>query len=115
MSDSLHQRLRTKLLAQRTSLEAVSATGAQASKTVELDQSRVGRLSRMDALQEQAMSQERERRRTLELKAIAAALQRLDAGEFGECIECGEDIAAARLEFNPSVALCLECASAAEQ
>ena len=69
----------------------------------------------MDALQEQAMSKERERRRLLELKAITAALTRIDNCEYGDCVECGEAIAPARLEFNPSVAVCLSCASAAEE
>ncbi len=69
----------------------------------------------MDALQEQAMSKERVRRRESELRLIENALRRIEHDEFGECAECGELIARARLEFNPSAELCLVCATAFEQ
>lgn len=79
-------------------------------RPVELDQTRVGRLSRMDALQSQAMAKETERRRHQELERIDLALKRLADGDYGECLECGEPIAAKRLAFDPSAALCIECA-----
>ncbi len=107
--------LKQKLLDQQASLHSVADTGTEAARTVELDQARVGRLSRMDALQEQAMSQERLRRRNSELSAIAAALKRIELDEYGDCTECGDSIAEARLEFIPSVALCLSCASEFEK
>ena len=103
--------LKQKLLDQQASLLNVTEVGARAAETVELDQARVGRLSRMDALQEQAMSQERLRRRDNELAAIAAALTRIALDEYGDCTECGNVIAEKRLEFIPSVALCVQCAS----
>ncbi|MDH3665420.1 MAG: TraR/DksA family transcriptional regulator [Paracoccaceae bacterium] len=78
---------------------------------VELDQQMVGRLSRMDALQVQAMAKETSRRRTAELKRIEAALTRLKEGEFGYCLECGEEIAVRRLELDPAAPLCINCAS----
>ena len=104
------QLLKQKLLDGQASLLSVAEAGARAAQTVELDQARVGRLSRMDALQEQAMSQERLRRRDNELAAIAAALTRIALGEYGDCTECGNVITEKRLEFIPSVALCLQCA-----
>lgn len=79
---------------------------------VELDQSRVGRLSRMDALQGQAMAQETERRRNLELLRIEAALARLDTDEYGYCLTCGEEISRKRIELDPAAAVCIDCASA---
>lgn len=94
----------------RDELIAMAETGHEASATVELDQSKVGRLSRMDALQAQAMSQEGERRREVELKQIAAALRRIDSGDYGYCTECDEPIIEARLRFNPAVPLCIHCA-----
>jgi DnaK suppressor protein len=103
--------LQQKLLDQQASLLNVAEAGALAAQTVELDQARVGRLSRMDALQEQAMSQERLRRRDSELAAIAAALTRIALDEYGDCTECGNVIAEKRLEFIPSIALCLQCAT----
>lgn len=78
---------------------------------VELDQQSVGRLSRMDALQVQAMAQETSRRRATELRRIAAALSRIDEGEFGYCIKCGDEIARRRLELDPAAPHCIECAS----
>ena len=78
---------------------------------VELDQQAVGRLSRMDALQVQAMALETSRRRGLELRRIATALARIDEGEYGYCLECGEEIAVRRLELAPAAPLCIACAS----
>ena len=82
---------------------------------VELDQSKVGRLSRMDAMQAQAMSQASGRRREHQQHSITAALSRLDRGEFGYCRECGEPIARKRLEFDPTAVLCIGCASNRER
>ncbi len=69
----------------------------------------------MDALQAQAISQERERRRTQELARIDAALQRIESGDFGYCADCDEPIAEPRLKFDPAVILCIGCASNREK
>ena len=106
--------LRKRLLQQREALLGLEETGAEASSTVEVDQTSVGRLSRMDDLRAQAMSQESERRRHLELQRINSALQRMEAGEYGCCVRCGEEIALRRLEFDPAAPLCIRCASEAE-
>lgn len=106
---------RQRLEQRRDELLVLEQTGREASGTVELDQSKVGRLSRMDALQAQAMSQEGERRRQLELQRIEAALARIKSGDYGYCLECDEPIAAARLELNPAVALCIRCAEELER
>jgi DnaK suppressor protein len=103
-----------KLLALKKSLIKAQETGDQAEQTVELDQTRVGRLSRMDAMQAQAMSIETGRRRRQKLLQIDAALQRITEDEYGCCQECGEDISAARLEVDPTILLCIDCAEAKE-
>jgi DnaK suppressor protein len=105
---------RKNLLALKQSLLKAQETGDQAEQTVELDQTRVGRLSRMDAMQAQAMSKETGRRRRQKLLQIEAALRRIDSEDYGFCQECGEEIAPARLEFDPTVLLCIDCASAKE-
>ena len=105
---------RKSLLALKQALLKAQETGDQAEQTVELDQSRVGRLSRMDAMQAQAMSKETGRRRRQKLIQIEAALRRIEEDDYGICQECGEDIATARLEADPTVLLCIECASARE-
>ncbi len=101
---------RMRLLELKRELEALSAMSEGARATVELDQQSVGRLSRMDALQGQAMAQASERQRRTDLVRIEAALKRLDDGDYGYCLECGEEIAAKRLEIDPAAALCITCA-----
>ena len=78
---------------------------------VGLDQESVGRLSRMDAIQVQAMALAAQRRRQAEKTRIAAALRRLDEGEFGYCAACGEELAERRLHHDPSVTMCIACAT----
>jgi DnaK suppressor protein len=102
---------RRKLLALRTELNALEQTGADAAQTVELDQTRVGRLSRMDAMQAQAMSKASNQRRAETLVAIEAALKRIERGDYGECRDCGAYINPRRLEFDPTARLCIGCAS----
>ncbi len=104
-----------KLLALKQSLLKAQETGDEAEQTVELDQACVGRLSRMDAMQAQAMSIETGRRRREKLRQITAALSRIDVDEYGYCRECGEDIAPARLNFDPTALLCIQCACAKEK
>ena len=99
----------TLLHARLAELDAEDAAGAAGQKTVELDQQAVGRLSRMDALQNQAMAQAQARRRQAERAKIHAALKRIETGEYGYCTDCGEDIAPARLAADPAIALCAEC------
>lgn len=81
-------------------------------KPVELDRASIGRLSRMDSMQMQAMAQAAERRRQHEIARINAALKRIDQGEFGFCVACGEAIDPKRLDTDPSVASCICCAAA---
>ncbi|MDX1776389.1 MAG: TraR/DksA C4-type zinc finger protein [Desulfobulbales bacterium] len=82
----------------------------QETAPVELDQARVGRLSRMDAMQQQAMSQAVARLTDLELQRIQSALGRMESGDYGYCVLCDEEIAEGRLRFDPSVLTCINCA-----
>ncbi len=109
-TDSDVEAFRTRLVERRAELERLVADSEEASDPVELDQSRVGRLSRIDALQAQEMAKETGRRRQAEFSRIEAALGRIDGGDYGECVTCGEDIAAKRLELDPAVAVCIDCA-----
>jgi DnaK suppressor protein len=102
--------IRKTLLTLKGELEALSEMSGDARATVELDQQSVGRLSRMDALQGQAMAQASERQRRASIQKIDAALSRLDAGEYGFCVECGEEISDRRLEVDPAAAFCIRCA-----
>ncbi len=111
MSDSP----RDKLLALRKELEAVADASADSAAVVELDQSKVGRLSRMDAIQAQAMAKASGQRREAMLRNIEAALKRLDDGDYGFCCDCEEPINPKRLEFDPTALRCIDCANKLEQ
>ena len=115
LSDDQVEGFRNRLLERQRVLQELQATGESAADVVELDQTSVGRLSRMDALQGQAMSRERQRRRQLESQQITAALRRIETGDYGYCASCGEDIALPRLEHDPAIPLCIDCASARER
>ena len=108
-------KVKDRLILLKKEIQDIDQIGAAAARTVELDQSRLGRLSRMDALQGQAMSQETNRRRQVQLKNIDAALIRIEEGDYGYCLDCGDEIAAKRLEFDPATPLCINCASNAEK
>ncbi len=111
----LASEMRTRLLALREELKTATVISDEASQVVELDQARVGRLSRMDAMQAQQMAQASGRRRELMLRRITAALARIDGGDYGVCESCDESINPKRLEFDPTAVLCIQCASKAEQ
>lgn len=103
--------VRARLLAERDELARLSDAARDDRKPVALDQQSVGRLSRMDAIQQQEMSLAADRRRQARITAIDAALKRLDGGEWGYCISCGDEIPPKRLEFDPAAALCIRCAA----
>lgn len=105
---------RDRLLALRAELQSIAETGDESAAVVELDQSKVGRLSRMDAMQAQAMAKASGQRRGAALLRITAALKRLDDDDFGLCLDCDEPINPKRLEFDPTATLCIDCASVAE-
>lgn len=91
-------------------LTAQDILGKDAGKTVILDQQATGRLSRMDALQHQAMAKAQQMRRNQTAQRIKAAIARIDDGEFGYCLECGESIEMARLDADPTIFICKSCA-----
>lgn len=103
---------RRKLLDLKEELLALEREKDDASDTVELDQQRMGRLSRMDALQGQQMAQASERRRKEMLTRIEGALRRIETGDYGFCFVCGEDIGTARLNIDPTVTRCIDCVDA---
>lgn len=101
---------RRRLLERQKELTEHADTNAEARGTVTLDQQSVGRLSRMDALQQQAMAQATDRQRLAELTRIELALRLLDTGDYGYCSNCGEEIPEKRLEIDPSATICVRCA-----
>lgn len=108
------QTLRTRLLQEREELLHDAEVTAEERDVVTLDQTSVGRLSRMDALQNQAMQVETDRRREIELKRIDAALKRMNEDEYGYCVSCGAEIQPKRLEMDPATPVCVDCAHKAD-
>lgn len=103
-----------RLIELRDELQVLANTGADAEQVVELDQAKVGRLSRMDAMQAQAMAKASGRRREQMLVRIDLALQKIENDEYGICRDCEEPIPVKRLEFDPTAIRCVDCASVAE-
>jgi len=104
------QTARARLEALRDELLALSDAASEDRKPVELDQQSVGRLSRQDSLQVQAMAKAADARRVQELRRIEVALQRVEADEYGWCVECGEAIGEKRLSIDPAAPRCAACA-----
>ncbi|WP_166267025.1 TraR/DksA family transcriptional regulator [Marinobacter caseinilyticus] len=105
-------RYQATLLQLRAELAELSHSSADAAKPVALDQASVGRLSRMDAMQGQAMAQETERRRKQQWLKIEGALRRIEDNDFGDCFNCGEAIDPRRLAVDPTTTRCIDCEQA---
>jgi len=103
-----------KLLDMQEDVMGISSLVGEAAQTVELDQNRVGRLSRMDAMQGQAMAQASSARQEKQLMLIANALERIDDGVYGRCLECDDTVAIARLKIEPTAEYCINCAQKQE-
>jgi DnaK suppressor protein len=78
---------------------------------VELDQQSVGRVSRIDAIQQQQMAIATQAQAQQQLIEVELALTRIANGDYGYCLECGEPVATARLQVQPFVKLCIDCQS----
>lgn len=108
---ALIEEMKQDLLRRLAELEAMDALSDEDRKPVELDQQSVGRLSRVDAMQRQAMAFASQARRQHEGRMIAAALERIETGDFGFCGGCGEPIPLPRLKLDSTIATCIECAA----
>ena len=114
MTEHLDPRIakfRPRLEAMLADLVAERDAAAAGRAAVQLDQQSVGRLSRMDAMQQQQMALAAGRQRDTQIARIRNALDRMDKDEFGFCVKCGEDIPEPRLEADPAAHLCLACAA----
>ena len=111
MTEDERPTLTARIAARLASLEAEEATARAGREQVTLDQTSVGRLSRMDALQRQAMAQATARRREAEIARLTDAARRFAQApeDFGWCEECGEPVGMRRLEADPALRLCVEC------
>jgi len=106
--------LEQRLLDQQAELLGIADLIDSSAVSVKLDQSAIGRVSRVDAMQQQAMALASQERQDEHLRRIKSALARIDDGEFGDCLQCLNEIPMARLEIDPSIELCLDCASSSQ-
>ena len=102
-------KFKTNLLNLKLEILEIEIASSGSKKPVALDQSSVGRVTRIDAIQQQQMAVESSRRRTDAILRIEAALLRIQSDEFGVCVKCGDDIATARLDIDPTFIKCVNC------
>lgn len=108
------EELRSLLISSEQALEEQMLGTGSSTKPVKLDQQSVGRVSRIDAIQQQQMAIANQQQAGQLLKRIGLALRRINSGEYGTCLQCGESIAFARLQAKPYATLCIDCQSASE-
>jgi len=108
------QKFKQLLELQRNELMSSQQKAQSSTQTVELDQSSVGRVSRVDALQSQSMAVETTRLRQQQIRKISTALALIESGDYGYCSICDDEIDPRRLEIDPASIMCVPCASKQE-
>ncbi|MEH6813577.1 MAG: TraR/DksA family transcriptional regulator [Motiliproteus sp.] len=102
------------LLQNKQDLDAAIKSAELSSQPVDLDQSKVGRVSRIDAIQQQQLAKANVQTLKTQQLLMDKALLRLEAGEYGECLGCGEGILLKRLLIRPESPYCVDCQAASE-
>ncbi len=108
LSDSQQDTLRQELGRLQAELEQLLATSSAGAQIVDLDKP-IGRLTRMDAMQQQQMNKANRRAVEIRVQQIKAAIRRMDDQSYGYCLSCDEPISAARLKVRPEAPLCIGC------
>jgi DnaK suppressor protein len=115
ITESQISNLRLQLTSQQQALQIQLVESDDASKPVTLDQQSVGRVSRIDAIQQQQMASANRDQTIALLQEVDAALKRVESDEYGLCQMCDEPIALLRLQAQPHTANCIDCQSKQEQ
>ena len=102
--------LRQRISDELTALSHLRTQARDSRAPVQLDQQSVGRLSRIDAMQQQAMNIANDTRRQHRYQALMAALKRIETDDYEYCHNCGGAIGAGRLGIDPAVQLYVDCA-----
>lgn len=108
LSEQKKQELYKGLLALRDELQKLLADSSDGAQPVSLDEP-IGRLSRMDAMQQQSMVQANRRTARTRLTRIETALRRCANDDYGLCASCEEEIGYARLKAQPEAPFCIAC------
>ena len=110
MNPSEKTHLKSVIQQKIAELRLVVESDSKSNDQIELDQTRVGRLARMDAVQHHAIAQAQGERAIKQLKLLELLLSKVDDEDFGECHHCGEDIPVGRLLIRPESLRCVDCA-----
>ncbi len=102
------QTLRRRLEEVRQELRSLLDGNRGGTRPVSLDEP-IGRISRIDALAQQKMAQASRGMQQRRLRLVEAALESMEAGEYGICRLCEEPIGIARLQARPETPFCLDC------
>ena len=113
LTESQTNELHQALLNLRVELQKLLDDSSDGAQPVSLDEP-IGRLSRMDAMQQQSMVQANRRTAQTRLARIESALRRYDEDEYGLCVECEEEIGYARLKAQPEAPFCINCQGSKE-
>lgn len=108
------EQLRGLLIQEQAEIEMSLESGVEAARPVQLDQP-IGRLSRMDAIQQQQMARASREALDLRRRQIQSALAAIEAGNYGECRRCEEPIGYARLQARPEAPFCIGCQAELER
>lgn len=115
LTESQTSNLKLQLVSQQQALQIQLQQSNDASRPVTLDQQSVGRVSRIDAIQQQQMASANRDQTIGLLQQVEAALKRIETGEYGLCQMCDEPIALPRLQAQPHTANCIDCQSKQEE
>ena len=97
----------------KSELEQALNASDQSAKPVDLEQP-IGRLSRMDAIQNQQIAKASRRNHELRLRLVLAAINNLEGGDYGLCTRCDGPIDFRRLKARPEARMCIDCARESE-
>lgn len=115
LSSKLKAQIKDKLLKLEKDLIESVESAKKSAKPVELDQQSVGRVSRIDAIQQQQLSLNSLKRQQMQLNQVRQALMKIDSDDFGLCGVCEEQISESRLLARPEHNLCLPCTKTGEK
>lgn len=111
LTDNDLEQLHQQMLQLKLQLQQVLDGQHQKAEPVILDQQAVGRVSRIDAIQQQEMAKAGEQHTAQRLMAINKALRHFEEGDYGYCEQCGLSINVARLKIKPEAQYCIQCQS----
>ena len=102
--------LKTKIAEQLSTLSEEIIELQAITKPIPLD-SAIGRVSRMDAINNRSINEAALRTARIKQKSLVATLKNIDGDDFGICVRCGDAIPQGRMLLLPHTTRCVQCAS----